>query len=46
MKRCWNKEPKKRPNFKKLRSEIEQLFVPGPNDDYYYEQGHLYDNRQ
>ncbi|KAL4222693.1 hypothetical protein ACF0H5_018734 [Mactra antiquata] len=36
MKKCWEYKPEKRPTFKKVRDELDNLFVAAPGDDYYY----------
>lgn len=36
MKRSWQEDPDKRPTFKQIRSELDEVFVSAPVDDYYY----------
>ncbi|XP_060601820.1 uncharacterized protein LOC132755046 [Ruditapes philippinarum] len=36
MKKCWSYEPSKRPKFKSVRQELDNLFVAAPGDDYYF----------
>lgn len=36
MKRSWDEDPTKRPTFKQIRNELDEVFVAAPVDDYYY----------
>ncbi|VDI63435.1 Hypothetical predicted protein [Mytilus galloprovincialis] len=45
MKKCWQYEPNKRPNFKKLNTDIAKMFSEGPDEEYYYRSSRIYDNR-
>ncbi|XP_060598180.1 uncharacterized protein LOC132751968 isoform X3 [Ruditapes philippinarum] len=36
MKRCWEYDPHNRPLFVDVRSELDEMFVASPGDDYYY----------
>ncbi|XP_053391930.1 uncharacterized protein LOC123531686 [Mercenaria mercenaria] len=38
MKRTWAEAAKKRPTFKEIRNELDEMFVAAPVDDYYYSQ--------
>ncbi|XP_060598183.1 uncharacterized protein LOC132751969 isoform X2 [Ruditapes philippinarum] len=38
MKRCWEYDPHKRPLFVDVRSELDDMFVAAPGDDFYYYQ--------
>ncbi|XP_053373157.1 uncharacterized protein LOC123531756 [Mercenaria mercenaria] len=38
MKRTWAEHANERPTFKEIRSELDEMFVPAPVDDYYYSQ--------
>ncbi|XP_071158565.1 uncharacterized protein [Mytilus edulis] len=45
MKKCWQYEPNKRPNFKKLNTDLAKMFSEGPDEEYYYRSSRIYDNR-
>ncbi|XP_053374452.1 uncharacterized protein LOC123532684 isoform X3 [Mercenaria mercenaria] len=36
MERCWEYDPSHRPVFAEVRSELDEMFVASPGDDYYY----------
>jgi hypothetical protein len=44
MKKCWQYEPNKRPNFLKLKQELSEMFSEGQNDEVYYKSSAIYDN--
>ncbi|XP_060086135.1 uncharacterized protein LOC132565501 [Ylistrum balloti] len=46
MKKCWHETPKKRPSFAKLRAELETLFISSGDDEFYYDNQFIYDNKQ
>jgi hypothetical protein len=46
MERCWQYEPKKRPNFLKFKQELSEMFSEGHDDEYYYRSSAIYDNKQ
>lgn len=35
MKRAWTEDPAERPTFEQIRSELDEVFVAAPVDDYY-----------
>ncbi|CAC5401878.1 Mast/stem cell growth factor receptor kita [Mytilus coruscus] len=45
MKKCWQYDPNKRPNFKKLNTDLAKMFSEGPDEEYYYRSSRIYDNR-
>ncbi|WAR10291.1 FGFR2-like protein [Mya arenaria] len=36
MTRCWQTDQNKRPTFKTIRGELDEMFVAAPQDDYYF----------